>query len=171
MKIIEFNAEWPKQEEALALVRQTIELFNKVRAQMIHAPELATIDDIHAMVEEVGADKFMVEDIISVRGGVAPAISEWIERGFWTLGRHHPRFGIPWGGFTFDEEHDEAALLVRCGGTFDDEEDPPLWVSCRLTNLTRADIESMSRSTFEAHTLDLWLLPNAENIAGQLLAR
>lgn len=174
MKVIDFVASQPAEDSAKEKLKHTLEVFRSVadKVKTVGASVFITRETQDRLADEVGADRFMVEDVVSTLIQQTPPIfTEFIGGGFWTLGRHAPRWGTPWGGLIFYDARKSVELLVRYGGSFIDEDDPPQWINCPLMSPECAPYRDLAAWSVNCRALDIWwnLSPNA--VAGKLVFR
>ena len=166
MKKIPFFASPPDTREGRDVFDQTLDRFNALKSFLWESKRLGDEALICSKLsEKFGVDSFMVHDVLDVmRGTVEPQVDPKMPRVFWSLGRQEPRHGKPWANLELDEL-DACSLGLRWDGSFEDDEDPPKWVYCKLT----VDSPNLGNSLFAAARIDVWLTVLGEQIEGVLV--
>ena len=164
MSKITFSGKLPDTAQGRDLFRKTVERFNQIKTYLLESSPLPREQKLEELAEKFGVDSFMVDDAVRVvRGDIEPQLDVHSPRVFWSLGRKVPRHGMPWASLVLDES-DNCSLGIRWGGSFDDEEDPPRWVLCRLSIAA----PNLSRDLFGAATIDVWLTVAEDQLEGTL---
>lgn len=174
MEVVDFVASLPETPQGVQKLRRTLELFDSVRERIVSTDmsTWVTREQQDNLATELGADRFMVEDLArAIHKQTSPIFTDYVEHGFWTLGRQSPRFGTPWGGLTFNDINKSIDLLVRYDGSFEDEEDPSLWMSCPVTSVEGASYKKLSAIAATCNNLDLWWKVSGNQIVGKIVFR
>jgi hypothetical protein len=174
MKVIDFEASQPMKESEIQKLQRTLEIFHFVRDEVHTIGEafLLTRENQDELANRVMADRFMVEDVVlALLHQTAPIFSEFMEQGFWTLGREAPRFGTPWSTLSFYDIGEQVELLVRCGGSFVDDEDPPKWVSCPMISTKNMSYGELSAVAAKSKAMDIWWRLGKSSVEGKLVFR
>lgn len=174
MKVIDFEASQPMKESEIRRLQRTLEIFHAVRDEVhtIGRAFLLTRENQDELANRVMADRFMIEDVVLVLlNQTAPIFSEFMGQGFWTLGRKVPRFGTPWGDLSFYNLGERVELLVRCGGSFVDDEDPPKWVRCPMISTKNVSYEELAALAANSRAMDIWWKLGKSTVEGKLVFR
>jgi hypothetical protein len=174
MKVIEFEAVKPASDSELEKLQLTLKLFDTIRKKVMNLDKspVLTREAQEDIATEFGSDRFMVEDIIGVLlDQTSPIFPEYRASGFWTFGRQTPRFGTPWGTLVFDDTRKTIELMVRYGGSFEDDEDPPLWLTCQILSTEGASYDELDTLSKQCKVLDIWWHLRDSNLAGKLVFR
>lgn len=174
MKVIDFEASLPETVEGPRKLRQTQNLFDAVRAKvrMLDKSSLHGEWIVERISNELGADRYMVEDVISAELGMAhPVLTSFIDEGFWTFGRRSPRFGTPWASLAIDDSKKAVALLVRYGGTFDDIEDPAHWLRTYIRTESDKDYKTFALLLEGLNLFDFWWIARNNHLYGKIVVK
>jgi hypothetical protein len=171
MDLLDFTAwlpPYPVSRERLAKVMSQFHMARQL-VESLGSYRMHTVGEIDDICKKAGTDRFMVEDIARVLSGSVPApTADLRQKGFWTLGRGRPRFGAPWAKIQFDEPTKTALLLVRYAGEFDDDEDPPMWVSCQIDLPTAESYQTLWTRVSAVGVVDYWWVVIEDRLTGTL---
>jgi hypothetical protein len=172
VKIIEFEANRPANNSDFEKLKRTMKSFNGVREKVVSAYESLPLS--HEAQEEIAnefeSDRFAVEDVITVvLEQASPVFPEYRAKGFWTFGRQSPRFGTPWGTLLFDDIHKTIELMIRYGGSFEDDEDTPLWLRCPILSTGGASYDELCALAANCKALDIWWYLEDGKVSGKLV--
>jgi|ERR1043166_102855 hypothetical protein len=174
MTVIEFEANLPDSSSDFEKLKRTMKSFDGVREKIMNLsrPFPLSLETQEHIANEFGSDRFAVEDILRVLlDQTTPIFPEYRARGFWTLGRCSPRFGTPWGTLVFDENSKTIQLMLRYGGSFEDYEDPPLWLRCLILSTSDASYDRVRALSETCKALDIWWHLKDRKLTGKLVFR
>jgi hypothetical protein len=113
--------------------------------------------------ERFFVDRFAIEDALDVVRGVRkpPDAAGWK---FWSLYRYQPRRGMAWASFEADGLADKVFLKIRCGGTYDQDDEPPEWI--RLQSIAPlTSLQSFWDQLWAAAAYDVWATIRGEQVS------
>jgi hypothetical protein len=171
MRVVDFVAALPTGHLELQKLRHTLGVFRLVENEIRTAGGLPlTREDQDELADKIGADRFMVEDMVTAFLDQKPTIfKEFIGQGFWTFGRRTPRYGTPWSNLVFYDPRASVELLVRYDGSFIDEEEPPSWIICHMISTGSVPYEALAALAADCGSLDIWWKLDDRNVSGKLV--
>jgi hypothetical protein len=172
MKVVDFEASQPVSETEIRMLQRTLGIFRSLKdeVQTIGGAALLTRESQDKLSNKVLADRFMIEDVVlALLNQATPIFSEYLDQGFWTLGRETPRHGTPWGGLGFYDMGERVELLVRCGGSFVDEEDPPKWISCPIIATKYLSYREFTALAAKSRSMDIWWKLAKSTVEGKIV--
>lgn len=175
MQTVTFRAGLPRNSREANELRRIFALFSAIEADVLASPARAIKSETNFRLGDTPElqsewDYDMVHDIVAAHSvSQVPILSGYVGLGFWSFGRTGPFFGTPWAGITFDRTRGETILRIRIGGSFAEDDDPPQWAECSITEIDGSSSDSLQQALFDSSSFDVWVRPSGNNLVGAVV--